>query len=177
MQEIVPTMKSSRQKRLESKKRKAAAFLQIAQLNDEERIEAKAKANKKAKLDHESSSDSDIPNKHVNVDALNESKSANVEKPNGSSVVPNEREKKPFLHGEEYEELKKRLKERKKALQAIPQFTLKSIGHEAEISMHESYRTPLFMKDLQHLLLYALMGTKAPVEPSRYALIYILICK
>ena len=168
MQEIVPTMKSSRQKRLESKKRKAAAFLQIAQLNDEERIEAKAKtkSNKKAKLDNESSSDSDIPNKHVNVDALNESKIGYVH----SIVVPIKKEKKPFLHGEEYEELKKRLKERKKALQAIPQFTLKSIGHEAEISMHESYRTPLFMKDLQHLLLYALMGTKAPVEPSRYAI-------
>ena len=84
MQEIVPTMKSSRQKRLESKKRKAAAFLQIAQLNDEERIEAKSKSNKKAKLDNESSSDSDIPNKHVNVDALNEPKMGNVQKPNGS---------------------------------------------------------------------------------------------
>ena len=75
--------------------------------------------------------------------------------------------KKPLLEGEEYEALKRRLKERKKALQALPQFTLKSVGHEAEIGMHESYRTPLFMKDLQHLLLYALMGSKAPVEPSR----------
>ena len=172
MQEIVPTMKSSRQKRLESKKRKAAAFLQIAQLNDDERIEAKAKSKsiKKAKLDNESSSDSDLPNNHINVDALSESKTTIAQKPNGTTTVLIETEKKPFLHGEEYEELKKRLKERKKALQAIPQFTLKSIGHEAEISMHESYRTPLFMKDLQHLLLYALMGTKAPVEPSRYAI-------
>ena len=84
-------------------------------------------------------------------------------------------EKKPFLEGEEYEALKRRLKERKKALQALPQFSLKSVGHEAEISMHESYRTPLFMKDLQHLLLYALMGSKAPVEPSRYAGVKFLV--
>merc|ERR1719300_1217682 len=29
-------------------------------------------------------------------------------------------------------------------------------------------RKPLFMRDLQYLMLYALMGTKAPVEPSRW---------
>ena len=165
MIDISSNMKSSRQKRLESKKRKAAAFLQIAELNDEERLEAKLKPNKKAKIEKESSSDSDLPNRHVN-DALNVTKNTTDKKENGNNIK-NEVEKKPFLHGEEYEALKKRLKERKKALQAIPQFTLKSVGHEAEISMHESYRTPLFMKDLQHLLLYALMGTKAPVEPSR----------
>ena len=167
MIDISSNMKSSRQKRLESKKRKAAAFLQIAELNDEERLEAKLKPNKKVKIENESSSDSDLPNSHVNVNALNVAKNSTDKKENGNNLKNDEVEKKPYLHGEEYEALKKRLKERKKALQAIPQFTLKSVGHEAEISMHESYRTPLFMKDLQHLLLYALMGTKAPVEPSR----------
>lgn len=153
---------------MESKKLKEAALLQIAQLNDEERLEAKAKTIKKAKVDSESSSDSDLPNDHVNVEAPNESKRTKIEEEGCSNVNSIESEKKPLLHGEEYEALKRRLRERKKALQALPQFTLKSIGHEAEISMHESYRTPLFMKDLQHLLLYALMGSKAPVEPSRY---------
>ena len=167
MLDLTTTMKSSRQKRLESKKRKAAAFLQIAQLNDEERLEAKSKPSKKIKIDNESSSDSDLPNSHVNISALEVTKCSDIQGSNNTKIVSNEPEKKPFLHGEEYEDLKRRLKERKKALQAIPQFTLKSTGHEAEISMHESYRTPLFMKDLQHLLLYALMGTKAPVEPSR----------
>lgn len=167
MIDITATMKSSRQKRLESKKRKAAAFLQIAELNDEERLEAKSKPNKKVKIDNESSSDSDLPKGRINISALTETKFSDLQGPNSSKNQLNNTEKKPLLHGEEYEDLKRRLKERKKALQAIPQFTLKSIGHEAEISMHESYRTPLFMKDLQHLLLYALMGTKAPVEPSR----------
>jgi hypothetical protein len=49
----------------------------------------------------------------------------------------------------------------------IPDFDLKTIGHNADIDMHENYRTPLFIRDLQHLLLYALMGAKAPIEPSR----------
>jgi hypothetical protein len=53
----------------------------------------------------------------------------------------------------------------------IPDFDLKTIGHNADIDMHENYRTPLFIRDLQHLLLYALMGAKAPIEPSRSYLI------
>ena len=163
------SMSSSRQRRLESKKHKVAAFLQIAQLNDQERLDEKVQQNKKRKLENESSSDSDLPliggkDNSDKAETLRDEKLTwkNIEK-------TEEAEKKPWLEGEEYEALRRRLKERKKALQALPQFTLKSIGHEAEISMHDSYRTPLFMKDLQHLLLYALMVTRAPVEPSRYS--------
>lgn len=162
------TMKSSRQKRLESKKRKAAAFLQIAQLNDEERLQTSSRLSKKVKTKHESSSDSDLPIQDTGTE-----KSKKPSKCQENLIICDSKEqsegseKKPLLEGEEYEALKRRLKERKKALQALPQFSLKSVGHEAEISMHESFRTPLFMKDLQHLLLYALMGSKAPVEPSR----------
>jgi hypothetical protein len=54
----------------------------------------------------------------------------------------------------------------------LPDFDLKTVGHSADVDMHENYRTPLFIKDLQHLLLYALMGSKAPVEPSRYILLH-----
>ena len=161
-------MKSSRQKRLESKKRKAEAFLQIAQLNDEERIHMNPSINKKIKIVNESSSDSDIPGKDATSNSNDTlAGSDKLSKVCNSGLKSEVSQKKPLLEGEEYEALKQRLRERKKALQALPQFTLKSVGHEAEISMHESYRTPLFMKDLQHLLLYALMGTKAPVEPSR----------
>ena len=170
-QESLPStaMKSSRQKRLESKKRKAAAFLQIAELNDEDRLQTISRPPKKSKTRQESSSDSDLPS--IDLSALESKKPISecqeILKSNEAKEQLQSSHKKPLLEGEEYEALKRRLKERKKALQALPQFTLKSVGHEAEIGMHESYRTPLFMKDLQHLLLYALMGSKAPVEPSR----------
>jgi hypothetical protein len=49
----------------------------------------------------------------------------------------------------------------------LPDFNLKSTGINAEVDMHETFRLPLFMKDLQHLLLYSLMGSKATVEPNR----------
>ena len=52
----------------------------------------------------------------------------------------------------------------------IPDFDLKTVGHNASVDMHDDFKAPLFIKDIQHLLLYALMGTKAPVEPSRFEL-------
>ena len=39
---------------------------------------------------------------------------------------------------------------------------------DASVSLPAEMRKPLLMRDLQFLLLYALMGTKAPVEPSRW---------
>jgi hypothetical protein len=38
----------------------------------------------------------------------------------------------------------------------IPDFDLKTVGHNADVDMHENYRTPLFIKDLQHLLVISL---------------------
>ena len=55
--------------------------------------------------------------------------------------------KKPLLEGEEYEELKRRLRERKKALSCNPIFRLKAVGEEA--LMNRKSRVPLFMSDIQ----------------------------
>ena len=54
---------------------------------------------------------------------------------------------KPLLEGEEYEELKRRLRERKKALSCNPIFRLKTVGEEA--LMNRKSRVPLFMSDIQ----------------------------
>ena len=55
--------------------------------------------------------------------------------------------KKPLLEGEEYEELKRRLRERKKALSCNAIFRLKAVGEEA--LMNRKSRVPLFMSDIQ----------------------------
>ena len=54
---------------------------------------------------------------------------------------------KPLLEGEEYEELKRKLRERKKALSCNPIFRLKAVGEEALV--HRKSRVPLFMSDIQ----------------------------
>jgi len=74
---------------------------------------------------------------------------------------------KPLLEGEEYEELKKRLKERKKALSCNPLFRLKSIGYDADI--RRSKRVPLFMSDVQNLISFCMVGDRAPCWPNRWA--------
>ena len=147
-------MEEKRQKRLENKKRKIAAYLAVAEIN-----EAEKKKKKKLSDDH---SDRDDLNNHV--DDIKKS-SELVTKYNTNSF--GDVNEKPKLEGEEYEELKKRLRERKKALSCNPLFRLKSPGHDASLGL--SKRIPLFMSDIQSLLLYCLVGDRAPYQPHRWA--------
>ena len=97
-------------------------------------------------------------------------KVAKTEKPKLEDEGNNEKDEstKEKLHGESLDELRKMLRERKKKLQSIPNFNLKTKGYDASLEIPEDLRTSLLMRDLQSLLLYALMGTQAPVEPSRW---------
>ena len=126
----------SKAKRLEAKKRKIEAFLQVAKLNDDEGRKRTSLA-KKPKLEDEGNNEKDEPTKEK-------------------------------LDGESLDELRKMLRERKKKLQSIPNFNLKTKGHDASLEIPEDLRTSLLMRDLQSLLLYGLMGSQAPVEPSRW---------
>lgn len=94
-------------------------------------------------------------------------KRTSLEKKPRLEEQPETPEKKEVLSGDALTELRKKLRERKKKLQTIPDFQLKAVGHSASLAIPVDLRTPLLMRDLQHLLLYALLGTKAPVEPSR----------
>ncbi len=129
--------------RLENKKRKIQAFLEIAQLNDAEgrkRSSMQVAPVKKPKLEKDSHGEEDIKDS-------DQSFSTNCES---------------------LDELRERLRERKKKFQLRPHFDLKTKGHDASLDLPQNMRTPLFMKDLQGLLLYAMLGSEAPVEPSRW---------
>jgi len=130
-----------RVKRLQNKKRKASALLAISELNDAE------KASKKIKKDEQAEDE----------------KVEEIKKLETSVKVTS----KPLLEGEEYEELKRRLRERKKALSCNPIFRLKAVGEEA--LMNRKSRVPLFMSDIQHLLTFSMVGDRAPYWPHRWA--------
>ena len=104
----------------------------------------------------------------LNVAQLNDVEGR--KRPKVKDDKPLEPAKNENLEGEELQELRKRLRERKKLLKTRPNFRLKSKGYDAALEIPEDMRTPLLMRDLQHLLLYALMGTKAPIEPSKWCL-------
>ena len=147
-QDKTDQMSTKKQRRLENKKRKTAAFLELAQLNDEEGRTAKQK---KVKKENE----------------VDEKKKEEIESSTKTPGAPPRLTSKPLLSGVEYEELRAKLRARKKAFQLLPKFELKSTGFDASIENTESTRTPLFMQDLQHLLMYLMVGDKAPYEPFR----------
>ena len=128
-----------RQKRRENKKRKIAAFLAVAELNDVE------KKNKKQKTASNTKEDVDVEDENDNL-ADNVNKSGELVTKYSSNTLQVVSDK-PKLEGADYEALKKRLRERKKALSCNPIFRLKTVGEEA--LMHRKSRVPLFMSDIQ----------------------------
>ncbi|KAG7187864.1 hypothetical protein KM043_016897 [Ampulex compressa] len=155
-----------------------AALLEITKLNDKDR-EAKALALKQAMQDADRLTDSDTAkseeesfnrkrpcDKDVNVEPSDEQtdiKNTNAE----TDTLVN---KKPRLVGDEYAKLKEELRERKKRLKAIPRFRLKAVGENASLSINvnSDNRIPIFLSDIQHLLLYSLHGHHSPYIPTRW---------
>jgi len=147
---------SKKSKRAESKKRKASALLAVSELNDAEK--AAAKRRRKAKEGGEEEEEE------------KEEKEGDGENNSVKELVTMERPRisdKPLLEGLEYEELRRRLRERKRALSCLPEFRLKAVGEAATVAREG--RVPLFMSDLQHLLTFSLVGDRAPYWPHRWA--------
>lgn len=69
----------------------------------------------------------------------------------------------------QYASLKEELRKRKKKLQAIPRLTLKAVGENATLDVKNvGKRIPIFLSDVQHLLLYSLLGHHSPYLPARW---------
>jgi len=148
-------------KRRENKKRKIAALLAVSELNDREKTFKKQKTG-----DNKNGTEPEDINENIIED--------NIAKPgelvtkyasNGFARISD----KPLLEGEEYENLRKRLRERKKALSCLPLFRMKSVGEDASISLSQSQRVPLFMSDIQHLITFCMVGDRAPYWPHRWS--------
>lgn len=92
----------------------------------------------------------------------NDQNSSNNEEENSQSS------KKPRLSGDEYIKLKQELRERKKVLSNIPRFRLKTVGENASLDVDNSLRVPLFLNDIQHLLMFSLLGPHSPQSPERW---------
>ncbi|XP_020297543.1 putative RNA exonuclease NEF-sp isoform X2 [Pseudomyrmex gracilis] len=70
---------------------------------------------------------------------------------------------------EEYAKLKQELRKRKKRLQGIPRLTLKAVGENATLDCKKiGEKIPIFLSDVQHLLLYSLLGHHSPYLPTRW---------
>lgn len=72
------------------------------------------------------------------------------------------------LSEEQYKQLKKELKERKRQLENVPNLRLREFGQRALLSVKDDERTPIFLTDIQHLVMSALLGKKSPCAPDRW---------
>ncbi|KAK0167983.1 hypothetical protein PV327_001828 [Microctonus hyperodae] len=175
----VPTEKQ--RQRIEKKRKKMAALLEITKLNDKDR-EAKSlglkQSNESCERTNNINSDKIAPRspsrKRPCSESLNDSTDITPNESN-SPKNPNEdpelqANKKPRLAAEEYQKLKEELRERKKILKNIPRFRLKAVGENASLNANVNHenRIPIFLADVQHLLMYSLLGHNSPYSPARW---------
>ncbi|PSN57628.1 hypothetical protein C0J52_05431 [Blattella germanica] len=202
--------------RIEKKKKKLAAFLEIAKLNDKDR-EAKAvmhrtreesesfeagengdasepreePSRKRHKKDNEAilidpcrneTPPQPVPSISVKSQELIHGAEQGV--PYTQNLLPGFSEtvssgnnnlppgftdtNKKLVKGEEFLELKRQLRERKNRLKCIPRFRLKEMGENASVDAKEDHRTPLFLSDIQHVLMYSMLGHHSPYLPFRW---------
>ncbi|XP_015609050.1 RNA exonuclease 1 isoform X2 [Cephus cinctus] len=168
--------------RIEKKRKKMAALLEITKLNDKDR---EARAHKQAEMDIGHASDSSSSSGTINGESPSRKRpcSRPLEDLNPESIK-NENvksldiikepdslsNKKPRLSGEEYIKMKQELRERSNKLKAIPRFRLKAVGDNASlcINLKSEERIPIFLSDIQHLLMYSLLGHHSPYLPARW---------
>lgn len=75
---------------------------------------------------------------------------------------------KPKLNGAEFLEMKKRLREKTTKLRQQPIFKLRDMGLNARLTTDLENRVPLFLSDIQHLILYSQLGHHSPYSPARW---------
>lgn len=67
---------------------------------------------------------------------------------------------KPKLAGEELAALKQKLREQSKKIKGMVRFRLREMGESALLQTETESRVPLFLTDLQHLIMYSQVGNK-----------------
>ncbi|CAD7081931.1 unnamed protein product [Hermetia illucens] len=72
------------------------------------------------------------------------------------------------LSESQYIQLKRELNERKRSIRNVPRLRLKEQGEQASLSLEVNSRTPIFLTDIQHLLMAAILGGGSPCTPWRW---------
>ncbi|KAF5303998.1 hypothetical protein FQA39_LY01783 [Lamprigera yunnana] len=68
----------------------------------------------------------------------------------------------------DYLKLKRLIKDKCKTKPVLPKFYLREIGEAASLEFDKNDRVPLFLADIQHLLLYSQLGHHSSYAPTRW---------
>lgn len=144
---------SKKEARLEKKKRKLEALANVSKLNEADRnqftVEPAPVSNCNADNDTEPQTKR---SKQQTIDAGHISDT-------NSSVI---------LSDADYKQLKLELNRKKRELKSVPKLRLKLFGDNASLVIPADERTPIFMTDIQHLIMYGLLGGSSPCIPTRW---------
>lgn len=122
-------------KRLENKKRKIQAFLDVAHLNESDKKRRKTE----------------------NGDTCNVTDDQTIRNDEASSLQ--NLEKNTFKQElDDYAKIKQKYRQERERSHNVPFFRLKRIGEDSLVSLPKKQRTPLFMSDIQALLTYCMAG-------------------
>ncbi|KAK9882941.1 hypothetical protein WA026_023869 [Henosepilachna vigintioctopunctata] len=157
------SLKSTR--RIENKKKKMAALWEISRLNEYDRNLKKKQMSdaENLKLDLIGIEVGPKP-KRLRKDS--DPSTANIETP--PLIGETGPSGKIKLSGEEFASLKKQLREQTIKMRQHPNFRLRDIGDNASLKVDTENRIPLFLSDIQHLILYSQIGVHAPYSPARW---------
>lgn len=78
-------------------------------------------------------------------------------------------QKKAKLEDVDYRTLKAEVNQKRDRMRNIPKLRLKEVGEEALMKTKPEERVPLLLDDIQALLMYTLLRTDSPTNPSRWA--------
>lgn len=151
--------------RLEKKKKKLAALAEVMKLNDKDRQQLKPTDEHPNENTAEttSSSASSEPKRKRQKCIESPADSENLT----AAPVPDIE----TITAEQYVELKRVTNERKRMSRSKPGIRLNLLGDAASIKVEDSVRTPIFLTDIQHLIMAALFGAESPCSPSRWCVL------
>lgn len=165
------SLADKREARLQRKKQKLAALVTLTQMKDMEKnnntdIKDNKISNEKDTHLPDNAVDAEPSPKRLcvqNGTTLTETtNSPHLEKPTFDLSV------KQRMTDEEFKQFKKLINERRKHFGAIPKFHLREQGEMASLSVDIDSRLPLFLTDIQHLIMYSQLGPLSSYNPSRW---------
>ncbi|CAH1155330.1 unnamed protein product [Phaedon cochleariae] len=159
-----------RKVRLENKKKKMAALLDIAKLNEYDRAQKMKNAGKLEQTQLATLKPETEPSpKRIKTEESQNNQNQEEPVPEPPPLIGDFGPSgKPKLVGQELTDLKKMLREKTQYLRNLPQFRLRELGDNASLNVSINDRIPIFLSDLQHLILYSQIGVHSPYSPARW---------
>ncbi|XP_037940172.1 small RNA degrading nuclease 5 isoform X2 [Teleopsis dalmanni] len=191
-------MKTSKQlERSEKKKRKLAALAILVELNDHDRMKEASLVKLKRRGDTvvedvnspaelEKNEDDgfqkvtykrNLPRNKLPVQTNSDEPSGkrakleNEKKEDTSDETSTNSDNRIQLTNEQCKEIKEHLRERHRQLESYPTLRLREYGQRAMLDVPREQRIPIFLTDVQHLLMSAVTGNKSPCTPERWCTI------